>query len=52
MRCEKLTRQKKKTCFYTQPTSKDQEDSLIFHTTTRKKYQKTSRNLQKLFVTQ
>ena len=52
MKCEKLTRQKKKTSFYTQLKSKDQEDSLTFPTTTRKKYQKTSRNLQKLFVTQ
>lgn len=50
MKCEKLT--KKKTSFYTQLKSNDQEDSLIFHTTTRKKYLKTSRNLQKLFVTQ
>lgn len=42
----------KKKGFYTQLKSNDQEDSLIFHTTTRKKYQKTSRNLQTLFVTQ
>lgn len=42
----------KKKSFYTQLKSNDQEDSLIFHTTTRKKYQKTSRNLQTLFVTQ
>ena len=50
MKCEKLTKQKKS--FYTQLKSNDQEDSLIFHITTRKKYQKTSRNLQTLFVTQ
>lgn len=42
----------KKKSIYTQLKSNDQEDSLIFHTTTRKKYQKTSRNLQTLFVTQ
>lgn len=34
MKCEKLTKQKKS--FYTQLKSNDQEDSLIFHTTTRK----------------